>query len=856
MADITIDQLKQLNNLAWQYWWADSQQFKDFVNTKMWAWSYDKLKSWLQGIKSAWWVDAYNKQQNTPITNEVVNNNSIWQWQTVNTPIVDNKVNTEAKTQDINNATTTNITPKPNEVPNLETPKYQQQIDKFLETWDFASIRNKLKEWLDSKQIDKATFDKAEGYIWQKIQDQSKIWNDENSMFQLLKNWQKIQDQFSNTPEAIKAKVKFNVYNKYSNAWVDSIYSWLLNGDIPNELQNDLQSNPNFSIAKEKYHKKLSVDNTNSQMSSIHNVMDWKENQTKDSLTDLSNKLYNVLLNMWKTETDLVSFKDYMAKNYPDIVSKSTELNAKSKQLKELQDAADWRLKDIIKNYPWLTKGSAIALASKQNESIYEQMKTLQYDITELSSNIQFQTTQANQDYDFMREQQAKKDQLAQEQRGYLFNYLQWEQAYQRWLAQEESNQAYQTQADLRNFEQQKEIMALQQSYTNKNIPTSIMQVWWKNVLINTQTWETIKSFDLPTETTKTTESYELKEIWGKTYKFNQVTWEYEILWWETTSSVPPSWNYTNINYKMSSWTNKLIKVDSVAKDNLMNALNTIWNWLIIWDSFRDSARQTAIYKELNAKWVPVSKPWTSKHEKWLAIDIYSGKNAKWQLLAPTKEQVAVMNANWWFQTAWEDDKWHFEYLWKQKQPNWKQYTEWDIELLSELANMDASARNTALKNSWITLKQVTDYTNLAKQWKIPTTSSQKKSAIWVMDDIKNLVNMTDWQDAVWKSTIFPTIPWWDASSAENAISNLVAKLTLPNLWLLKWPMSDKDIEFIKATSNKLQLTNSDEQFSKNLVDLYNINAKINWLPEVKTIDEIKSWIWNNATNYLKSLWY
>lgn len=57
--------------------------------------------------------------------------------------------------------------------------------------------------------------------------------------------------------------------------------------------------------------------------------------------------------------------------------------------------------------------------------------------------------------------------------------------------------------------------------------------------------------------------------------------------------------------------------------------------------------------------------------------------------------------------------------------------------------------------------------------------------------------------------------------------------------------MSDKDIEFLKATASKLQKNISDEQFDKNLVELYNISARKSGKPEVKTISDIQ----NRETN-------
>ena len=58
------------------------------------------------------------------------------------------------------------------------------------------------------------------------------------------------------------------------------------------------------------------------------------------------------------------------------------------------------------------------------------------------------------------------------------------------------------------------------------------------------------------------------------------------------------------------------------------------------------------------------------------------------------------------------------------------------------------------------------------------------------------------------------------------AIDNLVAKHTLPKLGVLKRPMSDKDIAFLKSVSSKLDPVQSNKQFEKNIVEMYNIAAR------------------------------
>ena len=70
----------------------------------------------------------------------------------------------------------------------------------------------------------------------------------------------------------------------------------------------------------------------------------------------------------------------------------------------------------------------------------------------------------------------------------------------------------------------------------------------------------------------------------------------------------------------------------------------------------------------------------------------------------------------------------------------------------------------------------------------MPLTEKQKSSSTEVMNAIKDLADSSkyEWNDAVGFQSKFPTLGGTDAADAEMAINNLVAKLTLPNLGVLK----------------------------------------------------------------------
>jgi len=172
------------------------------------------------------------------------------------------------------------------------------------------------------------------------------------------------------------------------------------------------------------------------------------------------------------------------------------------------------------------------------------------------------------------------------------------------------------------------------------------------------------------------------------------------------------------------------------------------------------------------------------------------------------------------------------------KNTAWANYTDSDIELLAELANMDASVRNTALKAQWIPLQRVTDYMALAKAGKIPPTESQKQASLGIMSSIQGIAE-TDWNDATGKLDVSRLLGLQWASDTWVLIENLRDASALNNLSLLKWPMSDKDIAFLKSISSKLDPVQSNKQFEKNIVEMYNIAARKAWVKEITKLSEI-----------------
>lgn len=134
------------------------------------------------------------------------------------------------------------------------------------------------------------------------------------------------------------------------------------------------------------------------------------------------------------------------------------------------------------------------------------------------------------------------------------------------------------------------------------------------------------------------------------------------------------------------------------------------------------------------------------------------------------------------------------------------------------------------------------------KAGNVPLTERQKTASTDILWSITDLVTNYDWNDAVGKFDYSRVLWTQDAVDADVAINNLVAKLTLPNLWVLKWPMSDKDIQFIKEASSKLATNQSNASFERNLLDAYNLAARRAGKPEIKKLSDIPRWTQQQQT--------
>lgn len=580
-------------------------------------------------------------------------------------------------------------------------------LERMIETQNNTTITNE-------NGVLKGTIDGVE-YQWNIDQQGNPIktkvwWEDPNAIYQQLLAWQILPETWIKTTQAYsKAKARYDVASKYIWMTENQLYNAYVNWEINTTLENDLATNPNLQAAKERYNKKIVTDNINKESSIIlnaYNKANWKtgtQEVEQTPLEQLSNKFLTLFENMWKTDTEVSSFKGYMAENYPDLVNDTKELNAKSKLVRELADARDWRIDDIIKNNPWISINKANMLAARQNKDINEQIKSMSYEIANLSANINYQTSMADKEYWYEQDRLAKEAAIAQEQRGYAFNLLN--------TAQAQAFQQQQT-ADQRAYEQ-----------ANKWVSTSMIQVWDKQQLINSQTWEVIKEYDLATWTAKAPWVERIwtdNQWWAIYWTYNQTTWKYEpisIAW----ANQDEFWN---IDYNTLDWSTNTDLINQYTWEASFKNNNPTWmTWGI-------SSNLKSLFDE---SWVNYTK-WTERPtaEWWNYIKFASVQDwldaYRIALTEAWSNNVYNRLATWvWTQDTATNDayaKWLMDQAWIEKWATFDELSEqqlWTLmsaQLQKESPNFYKELSNVPEPSKPLTDKQFTQSNQVINSFK------------------------------------------------------------------------------------------------------------------------------------------
>ena len=448
-----------------------------------------------------------------------------------------------------------------------------------------------------------------------------------------------------NNLDTIRASAVFQKYNKYKNAtpeiYFDGLNAWEIAewGETWNRLikMNWWEPTEAMLVARRKFELKMKTDNINKNWTDLINAF-WDKKVTtvsteqdfrnateqldKDYLTARVN-IFADIENQYAVYKQWTEATNDLRKQANDTASKIDELNVEKRNI----------LKGVKDRFPQLPLSAQLKIARDETESVDDELFALQRQYNIENADYQYADTQDKAEFEF--------NMKTLDQKAWLMTDLYW---VQRWdLIRQE---------DIARADRQ---LNEQIARTEEARKQAIID--WDAQFAKQMTYE----LKIAEEKSKINQkAFQVVTPWSTwtVWVFNPNTWEvdFKTITWPTAWAVTPTGQVATQTINID-WKTKDVTLDTSVGTSLNDAITTIWRevwWdIIVADTFRTSERQQALSDA--GKWL-VAQPWTSLHEKWLAVDIYNGKNEQWELQALNAEQVQVMNDNWWFQTAWKND--------------------------------------------------------------------------------------------------------------------------------------------------------------------------------------------------------
>jgi len=225
-------------------------------------------------------------------------------------------------------------------------------------------------------------------------------------------------------------------------------------------------------------------------------------------------------------------------------------------------------------------------------------------------------------------------------------------------------------------------------------------------------------------------------EIISKTFAWRKVTLDS----WAMTA-------FSLANNLATEWGIWEIKIWGVATSSTRDQSATIawmisrWNWQHPEDQIEfDQSTPNNSAAALRARWIAVANVGSSKHENWLALDIF-----------PDQEYIAkvkpFLEDAWWKQTLPVWDAWHFEFVWLTQVDKWTK--QWTYKAALNLAREQWLSKDAAIafaeKRFDETFKWLTDFQG--KAFNAFTTMNEENK---LFDSIISWVTDTeDFADAI-----------------------------------------------------------------------------------------------------------
>lgn len=588
--------------------------------------------------------------------------------------------------------------------PQQERPSFEAQLDKAIEASSIAETRQRLIEARDRGQISAEQFKQYESYLGRKAAEASWFDRNANQMYDEIKRWDIVVWNDRNTAEFSIASDRARQVAFFS--WMSSrelayaMEQGILNkwSAVYNELMN---SNPQLIRDAEK-------------ALAVNTLYSGRTQSLEDHLVNLTNQILQGFT--W----DVWDFKAVLSEN-PRVNEINTQLTSKKTELDELKDSIDNVYRDLEKQLSWTgaTRAYIQARAARMSEDLVRsynmklnEYNSLAWELQNITENVkydmslqqqnqaqqmqalQFLFGTAQQELQFQRGLEAEERQFdrqmdtMQMQRDWQLQDMQTQQAWQ--LQTMGMQQAFSEQQQQAQFQQQREMFELQQQYAQRNIPTSVIETPQGQQLINTQTWETIRTFDsiqpmswmIWTPLSRLWASW----FWDIRHRANEFPWEA----WARNNN--PAWITWNANFEAwDKWTAARLKEEWINFSKWTARPAAEWWHYVTFDTLEDwlaaqriimeqTYRNSTVWQMLQS-WV-WTEEWPSYARQvawwaWIDENTKVSELSEWQLAQLQLSKIQ------------KESPWLFRMLseWPQINPELAQY-------FDDLSQMSAKDRN------------------------------------------------------------------------------------------------------------------------------------------------------------------
>lgn len=684
-----------------------------------------------------------------------------------------------------------------------------------------------------------------------------------DGIYNAIAGWQVLTDDVLRTPQYKQAKQRFDAVGKFGAMTVQQLSDSIKQGQITTSVSSALANNPNYQLARQK----VDTENKNKMLNNVYSTFSTgKELVIENPVESISDKLIS---KYWLNTNESRNLYQEIVKNNTDVVNYAKQLSDVNKQIADTTKVINDGYKEIRKNYGGkLSASQLIAYMWSRFRDATELLSSLNTTKDYLKADLETASDLAMGEYNASIKDMERSDAI----RNALFSA-------ELWLYTE--GQKLKLQADFAKQQAEQAmndpltaVTSLVDEYKKQGIPfTRSTQEMVREAQAYVAGGGNLADYLTQLQTTIQTkpEYQRLRELqqgqltdrekmgigFQQDIAKMQMEQDFQMKLAEAKKTTDNKW--TKLDDGLYQDTNgNIITGDELKQAKLLwNNYITKWigqeggecgfyasrgTWMTATPGGNSKEARVKAFSDTTPQvWGMAFFEWAGYDPTYWHISIVTGINDDWTINVKDsnfawdkKVQERTVPAS--SVTGYYNNTPLANSLTWQAQATG--YSDADIELLADIASMEASAQNTALKNSWVSRQQLSKYKADAVSWKIPPTEWQKQSAFGILSNIQGIAQ-TDWNDAVWKYDYSRALGLQWAEDARTLIDNLRDAAAINNLWVLKWPMSDKDIAFIKSVSSKLDPVQSNAQFEKNIVEMYNIAARKVWVEEIKKLSDI-----------------